>query len=381
MKCMSLQTHTDQLTSDLEAWKDENIQLLLLFSSTQILKSGDIAKTIHETFPDAQLIGCSTSGEIGEGVEDDSISLMAMTFKQSQFKCIAVPVESADGSKAAGEKVAKELLADDLKGVFTLTPGVNVNGSKFVLGLKEILPHDISLSGGLAGDGLNFQETLTVFNGNTYTDHAVAFGVYGDHIKIKSGSRGGWKPFGPVRRVTKAENNVLYELDGKSALALYKEYLGDKASDLPASGLLYPFAIMDSEKTDAVGLIRTILDIDEDNNSLILAGDLNVGQHVCLMHANTDELVDGAEDAAKEAASAGTTTNDSAIICVSCVGRKLLMGDDTEDELDAVKSVFKDNAHTIGFYSYGEICHFQDTGEPELHNQTMTITYITEDAA
>jgi hypothetical protein len=181
-----------------------------------------------------------------------------------------------------------------------------------------------------------------------------------------------------MRRVTKVSDNVLFEIDGKPALDLYKEYLGDKADQLPSSGLLYPFAIMQGENQNAVGLIRTILDIDEENNSLILAGDLEQGQMVCLMHTNTDGLVEGAKEAAENITQISQSDDDSAVICVSCVGHKIVMGDDTEEELDAVRAVLTNDNPIAGFYSYGEISHFEDSGKPELHNQTMTITYISE---
>lgn len=380
MRSLSLQTTEENLDADLEKWRNENVQLLLLFTSTANLRDQDVAGRIKRALPDAHLIGCSTSGEIGTHIEDDSISLLGLSFEKSHFKCVAVPVEGADGSRSAGQDIGRQLNAEDLAGVFVLMPGVNVNGSKFTLGLKEVLPPHVSISGGLAGDGLRFKETLTVFEGEAFANRAVGFGLYGKDIKILSGSRGGWKPFGPQRRVTKAENNILYELDGKPALDLYKEYLGEKAVDLPSSDLLYPFAIMDSENPDSAGLIRTILDIDEDRKSLVLAGDIDNGQLVCLMHANTEELVGGAEDAAKQARGDCAGTDSDAVICVSCVGRKIVMGADTEDELDAVRDVFE-NKNIAGFYSYGEICIYQDTGEPELHNQTMTVTYITEKTA
>jgi len=380
MKSFLIQTNPENFEQDIGKLKGKDVQILLLFTSTAICKEGSLPKKIKAALPGTQLLGCSTSGEIGERIEDDSITLMAIKFEKSKFKCVSVPISGSNGSRAAGEKIAENLAGDGLAGVFVLMPGLNVNGSQFTIGLKEVLPQNVSISGGLAGDGLNFKETFTIFNDQISSNQAVAFGLYGEHVKIGSGSRGGWKPFGPRRRVTKVDHNILYEIDGKPALDLYKEYLGDKAADLPSSGLLYPFAIMDGENSEAVGLIRTILDINEKDKSLVLAGDMAVGQLVCLMHANTDELVIGAEEAARNASGDNEAGADDAVICVSCVGRKILMGDDTEEELDAVRSVFGDQ-NIAGFYSYGEICLFQDTGEPELHNQTMTVTYITEDAA
>lgn len=217
-------------------------------------------------------------------------------------------------------------------------------------------------------------------NGKVYADHAVAFGLYGDKVTVKSGSRGGWKPFGPIRRVTKAEANVLYEIDGKPALKLYKEYLGDKAAELPASGLLYPFALLREEDRQETGLIRTILAVDEEKESLTLAGDMPQGGLVRLMHADTDSLVEGAREAAEEAHIKGRKGS-SATLLVSCVGRKIIMGSDVDEEVEAVIGAIGENSAFAGFYSYGEICPYSETGFSELHNQTMTITHISEEQA
>lgn len=379
MKSYMLQTSPSSLFQEIQPWKDKDIDIVIVFTTREVIEDGLSLKIIQNTLPGSALVGCSTSGEIGEYVEDGSLSLMGLKFERSRFKCVPVQIRGAGASLEAGHAMARALMADDLKGVFTLLPGINVNGSKFTQGLKEILPAGVSVSGGLAGDGLHFKETRTVHNDAIYADHAIGIGFYGDAIELQSRAQGGWKPFGPLRRVTRAENNVLYELDGKSALALYKEYLGDKANDLPSSGLLYPFAIMDDQSGDSAGLIRTILDINEEKGSLVLAGDMEVGQKVCLMHANTDQLVEGAEEAVSGLDAC--TQNSCALICVSCVGRKILMGDDTEDELDAIRDTLGKTLPITGFYSYGEICYFEGTQQVELHNQTMTVTLIKEKAA
>lgn len=379
MKNFSFQTTADDFEASLGSKISGDIDLAILFSSNEIINE-DLLKKFKSKFPNAELIGCSTSGEIGESVEDDSISVLAMKFDSTNIKCATIEIEDMSTSRTAGEQLARKLASDDLKGVFVLSPGLNVNGSKFTLGLKDVFKDGISISGGLAGDGLNFANTKTIYNENVFDNCAVAVGFYGDNVEIRSDARGGWRPFGPLRRVTKAEDNILYELDGKPALALYKEYLGDKASDLPSSGLLYPFAIMDDDDNDSgVGLIRTILDINEENGSLVLAGDMEVGQQVCLMNASTEQLVEGAELAAENLGDVGD--NDGVLICVSCVGRKILMGDDTEEELDSIRDIVGEHFPIAGFYSYGEICHYERTRQAELHNQTMTITYITEKAA
>lgn len=376
MKSFSFQCDVGDFSDSLDKFRDNNAGLVLFFTSSAYISDGAPAALIQAAFPDAFVLGCSTSGEIGASVEDDSISVVGMTFEKTAIRCASVDIAAGASMQAVGSALAKDLAGEDISGLFVLAPGVNINGSELTRALRDNFPSGISISGGLAGDGLNFARTYTVMNDKVSETMVVAFALYGKDVLMRSRSKGGWKPFGPLRRVTKARQNVLYELDGKPALDLYKQYLGDKAAELPSSGLLYPFAIM-QEDGNSVGLIRTILNIDNEQSSLVLAGDMEDGQLVCLMHGNTEDLVDAAEDAASQASEGIKNLPSFATICVSCVGRKILMGDDTEEELDAVREVILKNA-TAGFYSYGEIALADDTGRAELHNQTMTITCIGE---
>jgi len=378
MKSFSLHAPLQDLDKALAGYKAVAPQVVIVFTSRENLATGDISGHILATFPDTKIIGCSTAGEIGDNVRSDSVAVIGMHFDKGTVRCVSAATNGPESMHAVGESLARDLAGDDLAGVFVLSPGVNVNGSRLTKALKDKLPQNVSISGGLAGDALAFTETLTVLDRHVAPDMVVALGLYGRDVIIRNGSQGGWKPFGPLRRVTKVRDNVLYELDGKPALDLYKQYLGDKAADLPSSGLLYPFAIMQDDG-NSIGLIRTILNIDEKESSLILAGDMEVGQLVCLMHGNTDDLVSAAERAAERSMIDHGGVSDCAAICVSCVGRKILMGDDTEEELEAVRTVFGTSS-LAGFYSYGEIALSEDTKQAELHNQTMTVTCISERA-
>lgn len=175
--------------------------------------------------------------------------------------------------------------------------------------------------------------------------------------------------------VTKSEGNVLYELDGQSALDLYKMYLGEKAKELPGSALLFPLGMKFTEDSDTV--VRTVLSVDDEANSMTFAGDVPEGCYVRLMKANFDKLIEGANLAAehsKDAAGDG----DSLAVLISCVGRKLILGQRIDEEVEAVKDVLGDSTSITGFYSYGEISPLLETAKCELHNQTMTITTFAE---
>lgn len=352
--------------------------LLLVFGSMDHLQAPDFTATLRAAMPRAHLLGCSTAGEISpQGVDDHSCVLTAVRFDQIRLTEASTVLADMADSFAAGERIGAALQASDLKAVLVFGPGVGINGSALVDGIAAQVGSAIPITGGLAGDGGAFQRTLTLGSAGISEQTIVALGLAGEALCFGHGSFGGWAPFGPARKVTRCKGNVLYELDGEPALAVYKRYLGEHAQGLPATGLLFPFAMLGADQ-NAVGLIRTIMAVDEAEGSLTLAGEITLNGSLKLMHASTDSLVDGAEAAAQAAWDMARQSGDSLAILVSCVGRKLVMGARVDEEIEAVADVLGARATITGFYSYGEISPFIPSASCKLHNQTMTITCLSE---
>jgi len=352
-------------------------QLALIFGSRTSLQDSESIASIRRRFPVATLFGCSTAGEIQDSrIYDDTISVTAVHFDATRIAGASVPIGTAADSRAAGAALAESLVADDLVHVFVLSDGLHVNGSELVKGLSEKLSSHVTLSGGLSGDGTAFGETVILF-GETVTSRTVAaVGFYGDRLRVGCASLGGWDSFGAERLVTRSEGNVLHELDGFSALDLYKRYLGDHAKALPGSGLLFPLSVRNPEDDSSV--VRTILSIDEETQSLTFAGDIPVGCYARLMKANFDRLIDGAVGAARASFRSGSEQQPDLAILISCVGRRMVLKQRTEEELEGVRDVIGPKACVTGFYSYGEISPFTPGPRCALHNQTMTITSFKE---
>lgn len=355
----------------------ETAQLVLVFGETNLFKSATCFDELQKAYPKAHLLGCSTAGEIwGDQVFDSTIVATAIHFEHTEIKTYSEKIQDASGSYNAGRSLAKALEGEGLVHAVVISDGLQVNGSELVKGLVDGLPDQVTATGGLSADGDRFKETYVAWDGSPEENTIGILGFYSDRLRIGYGSLGGWDTFGPERLITRSAGNVLYEIDGKPALQLYKDYLGEEqAKGLPATGLLFPLSIRAEGYED--GLVRTILSVDENEQSMTFAGDVPEGAYSRLMKANFDRLLDGAAEAARTSVQPLSAAAEFALL-VSCVGRKLVLKQIIDEEVEAVREVVGPEAVLAGFYSYGEISPFVPNGKCELHNQTMTITTFSE---
>jgi hypothetical protein len=355
--------------------------LVLYFGMREALANGARYEELRAMFPHAHIVGCSTGGQIhNDDVTDDVISAVALNFDATTIKLACEAANSPQQSRACGVAIGNALAASDLAGIFVLSDGLNVNGSELVAGMTSVVGDRVPVTGGLAGDGAQFKETLVGADCAPRKHTIGAIGFYGQTIRIGHGSAGGWDEFGPRRRISKSAGNVLYELDGGPALDLYERYLGDEdAQGLPGTALLFPLRVYDPQRPQH-DLVRTVLAVDRKARSMTFAGDMPQSWIAQFMRGNFDRLSAGAADAARQA-SANIAKNhggDGLAVLVSCIGRRLLMGQHTAEEVEAVGAEFGARFSRLGFYSYGEISPHAVSGLCELHNQTMTVTSFTE---
>ena len=355
--------------------------LVLVFGSVKRFNDPKLTSFLKARYPAAQIVGCTTSGEINpSGVFDESIQITAILWEKTIQRVSHTKMTSMQSSFEAAAGIAKQLKADGLRTVLVFSDGLNVNGSELLLGFQSVLG-DIPIVGGMAGDGGAFVKTLQLFNETVSDNLVIAIGLYGDHLITASGALGGWKPYGPPRKVTKSDKNVVFEMDGKPALPLYKLYIGDAyAKGLPATGLKFPLAVIEEGKRN-VEKIRTLLAFDAASNSLTFAGNVAEGETVRLCQSTHDRLVEGAGGAAHlvlDSLDANQTNQTGLALCVSCVGRKGVMAEQVADEVKLVQQILGPQTTVTGFYSYGELAPRPNTKDSVLHNQTMTIGYLSE---
>ncbi len=354
--------------------KDSN--LVLCFAAKSLLQDAAIYGKLKAQFPIAAITLCSTAGEIcRDMVMDNSLIVAAMKFSNTPIATATVNIRDYKNSFDAALALIQQLSKKDLSGIVVFSDGSLVNGSELVKGLNTAVDNRVFISGGLAGDGTHFTSTLVGLNGTAAEGNIVAIGFYGNKIKIKHGSQGGWDSFGPEREVTRSSGNVLYEIDNKSALALYIKYLGPEANQLPGSAFLFPLSVIIPGTTEPV--VRTILSIDREKHSMTFAGDIPQGAKVRFMKANFDKITGAAAQAALNTVQQYNEKAAFALL-VSCVGRKIILGSRIDEEVEAVQDTLGNGTKLAGFYSYGEISPFNDGEICQLHNQTMTITTFYE---
>jgi hypothetical protein len=348
----------------------------LLFGDAELVRTNGCLELARQRFPTAQVFGCTTGGEIhGRRVRNNTISLTAISFEHTQIRSSVVPIEAADSSFDAGYKLARSFDPQGLRHIFVLSEGIEVHGNALVNGLNAALPPGVTLSGGFAADNFKFTETSVWCNGAPQRNTVAGLGFYSDRLKIGMAATGGWDAFGTDRRITRSKGNVLYELDGKSALGLYKQYLGDQASGLPANGLLFPLELSVGDTQRHV--LRALLAVDEAEQSITFAGEVPEGAYARLMFGNVDHLVDGAEKAAQESIADLGHQAELAFL-VSCNGRRPVLKQRIEEEVEVVSDVLESSTALTGFYSYGEIAPAGPGGNAQLHNETMAITAFAE---
>lgn len=355
-----------------------NPQIVLAFGNREIVAQNKIYQELKYKYPSADIIISSTAGEIiNTGFVDNSVVVTVLEFEHTKVETCQVNIKDFANSYAAASKIVSTLTKEKLNHVFIVADGQLINGSELVDGLNQFKMNNVSTTGGLAGDGYDFNKTLVGLNIQPAEGNIIAIGLYGDRLKVEFGSKGGWDGFGPERVITKSQGNILYELDNQNALDLYKKYLGEAVNELPSSALYFPLSI--KIKGGEEPLVRTILSICEETKSMTFAGNMPVGAIAQMMKHNSDRLIGGAEQAAEKCMeNKKSQENPEFAILISCVGRKIVLGQNIDEEIEVIRDQFGSQTILTGFYSYGEIAPFNTMSRSELHNQTMTITTFSE---
>lgn len=360
-----------------EIENDVNVNLVLGFGKKELVADEKLNHLLKSRFPFADIVMCSSAGEIIDGkMYDDSVVITAIYLEKTSIKTVSHNVGKHTDSFDLGKSLIRQFSTQGLNYILVLSDGLLINGTQLVTGMAEGNEAKVLITGGLAGDGIDFQNTIVGLNDVPQEGNIAAIGFYGSSLEVRSSSISGWDVFGPERTVTKSSGTNVYEIDHQSAIELYKLYLGPYIDDKTNTTLLFPLAVKLPGK--AHYFTRSILSINYDKHCMVFAGDIPEGAGVRFMKASFEKLIDAAEQAARNINSDDRSYEPELAFLVSCVGRKRILDKQIGEEIGVVADYFTNKTATVGFYSYGEISPQMVSGPCELHNQTMTITTLRE---
>lgn len=366
----------DEFKYSLENIEDKNsVSFVLVFASREEMESPVWLKRLSLIYPLADIISCSSSGEVYlSEVMDNSVTGMAVALEKSSCKVHSVKLSDAENSYSLGARLSSAFELQGLKHILVFSDGWLINGVELLKGMYSELDDNVVISGGLAGDGANFSKTLVGLNDEISDGKVVAIGLYGEQLEVGFGSHSGWNVFGELHTVTETEGRIIQSLDGQDPLSLYKEFLGDDADGLPGAALLYPIALWLEGSENY--LVRTVYSIEENLGHLIVGEAIPKGAKIQFMKAEFDNLLEGTSQAATQAISRLSGKPELSLV-ISCIGRKLLFDKRIEEEIVSLQEVIGKDVPIGGFYSYGEICPIKK-GLAELHHQMLALSVYRE---
>ncbi|MCF6255013.1 MAG: FIST C-terminal domain-containing protein [Gammaproteobacteria bacterium] len=378
MKIEQMQwTESTGWSSEIPGALATDANLVLVFGSTEHLKNKWHITNIRKAYPNALISGCSTAGEIFDAtVLDGSLSVTAIHFEHTQLQTTHTRINNPEDSFRCGKKLAQTISHQGLRHVFVLSDGLNTNSNELISGLNEQLPSGVTITGGLSGDAGHFEETLVLWQDKAQPHVVTLIGLYGKALKIGFSSLGNWGSLEPEHTDTHASSNTRYEMDGKSALELYKSHLGEHAAYLPTTNTQPPVDIHFADR--AARPAKTSLTTDENEQSMTFTDNIPEGSHTHLTKENVNRPADDTIAATKTSPPTLNKPSAELAILISCVRRKMAFRQKTKKEIEGIREMLGAQPTLTGFYSYGEISPFSPDTKRESHNQTMTITILSE---
>lgn len=328
-----------------------------------------------------QLVGCSSFAEIDseEALSGSVTAMGVLAGEHIAFQTFrADPGTSAAESKAAGITVGQSLKSFNPSLIILFPDGIKARGTPLLLGLQESLGVHMPIIGGLSAAPGDMSKSYELFNREAICGGVVGIALQGS-IQLVTAAKAGFSPVGTPRTITRVqEGRGILEFDGQPAAAVYKDYLGDRAGEMPLVGLEFPLGVVGGpqlsqrlEENEPVQIVRAVVGIDESDGALLCLGELPEGARICMTRANKNDILQASNQAGQAALS--RMPDPDLVLIFSCLGRKIVLGADYKDELLETFARLP-NVPKIGFYTYGELSPV--SGVSMHHHETFTIALL-----
>jgi len=364
--------------------------VLLVFGSTRF-DHRRLLEGVTSVAGDTPLVGGTTAGEISSAeFSTRSVVVMALSSDTLSFTT-GIGKDMSRDEAACGvalvEDIRRQTSLDDALSLLVLPNGMGGDGVKVIEGLHSALGPNIEIVGGYLGDDERFESTFQYHDGKVYKDAIPGLLFSGQGFRTGVGVRSGFASIGNRFYCTQAKGNVVGQFDEERALDVYKEFLGEELSKkLPGVCLEYPFGLID-EKVSIRGKeyfqLRCGLSVDHERGTISLAASIPEGSPITLTTASRGDIINGARLAAEQAQESLAGAKPQAVLMFSCVGRKLVLGRRTQEEVSAVRSVLGEDVPLLGFYTYGEIGPIDkmqgELAATRFHNETVVVWALGSD--
>lgn len=324
------------------------------------------------------VVGCSSFAEVGQDEAlTHSVTALGLRLPGLRWQAFAHPASDLSSAEL-GRRIAEEIRPLHPEVVFLFPDVLRQNATQLLHGLQSVLGTELPILGGAPADSGTFTRTFQVCNDTVLSGGVCGVALRGG-VRIATAARSGYHPVGAPRTATRVESgNILLELDGQPALRVYRDFLGARASEMPAVSVEFPLGVLDDGRaTEAYSpLVRAIFRIDEERQALILGGDLvQQGAHnsrIRLLRATREDVVKGAVAATQEVA-AQMPRPDVALV-FNCMSRKVVLGPRYKEECAAAYRLLPQDLPRAGFYTYGELS--PHAGASAHHESTFTLALL-----
>jgi hypothetical protein len=347
----------------------DNVHLVFCTGDIELFEQQKPA--IRQQFPQAEIVGCSTVASINDDfIVEHSLVISTLSFEHGMVNTIGCD-QISDFLEQFPFWLKK---LDSLRAIILLTTDASRHNGSWMQEVADQLPVDVLLAGAVAS---NHEPELGALFYHKQLDESgvIAIALCGDGLTIEMGALGGWDSIGQEFEVTKTKGNVLYELNEKPALPVYRDALAEKGHDLFTDTIKFPLCVR--PENNAFGYIRAITNIDTDNGSIEFGGPMIENTYARICKTNPNQLLDGAAGASTQLVQKMKQLPEFVLV-FSSVRRQQILGDKINQEVDIIREDVGEQATIAGFYTFGAIAPLFESRDYVLQNQTISVLAIHE---
>lgn len=374
-------THRDSATAAREATRAALDSLggpadALLAFGTVGYDARVLVETMRAAAGPVPICGCSAAGVITRRGSDEgthALGVMALRSSAARFTPMLDEGLSTDAERLGARIGARARAADAPRLLLIFPDGLTGNAGALLRGIARAAPPGLPVFGGAAGDTFRLARTYQYGLHGAISDGVSALLVEGD-LRFEQSLSHGCRTL-PIRhRVTRAEGGVVYELDGRPAWHVLREYIDAPTDRFDAAQV--PYLALATELSSAEGpvnVIRVPVRHDPANDALFFPGEVRQGERLAMARRDADLVVATATASARELAQRSSGRDPAFVLHADCAGRgRLLFGEAvSERAITPVQDSFGPAVPWLGLHSYGELASV--AGEPHFHAYTLAL--------